>query len=416
MMEDKLKIAMLSAHSCPVGDLGARDTGGMSVYIRELARELGKQGHQVDIFTRVHDPSDPRIETLVEGVRLIHLKAGKEAKIQKLDVYFTLPEFTFNLESFWQDNGLRYDIVFSHYWLSALVGKYLRRKWQIPYLAMYHTLGAVKNTLGIGEEEPALRIVSERETVQDCQRIIVATEKEKRDLLGYYGAVPEKVSVVPCGVNTELFQPIAKAVARKTLGLDNKKVLLFVGRIDPLKGIEQLIKALSLLKNTGNLKLIVVGGDENSRTELEELKKLSLALGVRSLVSFPGLVRQEQLPCYYSAADVCVVPSYYESFGLVALEALACGTPVVAADVGDLSNIIRPGETGYVTEDNSPEKLAASIHSLLSGAPQDMESALSIRGSVSRFDWSQIAAKIAGEMRTVLEQRLAPAAEESYVA
>jgi D-inositol-3-phosphate glycosyltransferase len=414
-MEDKLKIAMLSAHSCPVGDLGARDTGGMSVYIRELARELGKQGHKVDIYTRVHDPDDPRIETLVERVRLIHLRAGKEAKIQKMDVYFTLPEFTFNLERFWKDNGLRYDIVFSHYWLSALVGKYLRRKWQIPYIAMYHTLGAVKNTLGIGEEEPALRIVSERETIKDCQRIIVATEKEKRDLVGYYGALPQKVSVVPCGVNMELFRPINKAVARKTLALNDEKVLLFVGRIDPLKGIEQLIKALPLLKNNDNLRLTVVGGDENSYAELEELKKLSVALGIRESVTFPGLVRQEQLPYYYSAADVCVVPSYYESFGLVALEALACGTPVVAADVGDLRNIIRPGETGYVTEDNSPEKLAAGIKSLLSGSPPDMESALSIRASVSRFDWSEIAEKVAGEMRTVLGSRLAPVAEESCV-
>jgi D-inositol-3-phosphate glycosyltransferase len=294
-----------------------------------------------------------------------------------------------------------------------LVGKYLRRKWQIPYIAMYHTLGAVKNVLGIGEEEPALRIVSERETVEDCQRIIVATEKEKQDLVVFYDAVPPKISVVPCGVNLELFKPIAKNVARKTLGLNDEKVLLFVGRIDPLKGIEQLIKTLPLLKNTDNLKLIVVGGDENSCVELEELKKLSVALGVRSLVTFPGLVRQERLPHYYSAADVCVVPSYYESFGLVALEALACGTPVVAADVGDLSNIIRSGETGYVTKDNSPERLAAGIRSLLSGPLPDKESALSIRASVSRFDWPQIAEKIAGEMRTVLESRLIPVAEES---
>jgi D-inositol-3-phosphate glycosyltransferase len=412
-MKDKLKIAMLSAHSCPVGDLGARDTGGMSVYIRELARELGQQGHQVDIYTRVHDPSDPRMETLEEGVRLIHLRAGKEAKIQKMDVYFTLPEFTFNLETFWKDNGLNYDIVFSHYWLSALVGKYLRRKWQMPYIAMYHTLGAVKNVLGIGEEEPALRIVSERETIKDCQRIIVATDDEKRDLVGYYGAVPEKISVVPCGVNMNLFRPVDKAFARKTLGLNDEKVLLFVGRIDPLKGIEQLIKTLPLLTNNDNLRLIVVGGDENSYMELEELKNLSVALGVRSSVTFPGLVRQEQLPHYYSAADVGVVPSYYESFGLVALEALACGTPVVAADVGDLKNIIRPGETGYVTDDNSPEKLAAGIQLVLSGPPLDMESALSIRASVSRFDWSQIAQKVAGEMQMVVASWAAPVAEES---
>jgi D-inositol-3-phosphate glycosyltransferase len=408
--QNRLRIAILSAHSCPVGDLGAKDTGGMSVYIRELARELGQQGHFVDIYTRVHDPNDPRIEELVEGVRLIHLKAGKEAKIQKTDVYFTLPEFTFNLENFWEDNGLRYDIVFSHYWMSALVGKYLQEKWQIPYVTMYHTLGAVKNAIGIGEGEPALRIVSERDTVRDCQRIIVATEKEKQDLIRHYGAFPEKIGVVPCGVNMALFKPMDKIAARQKLGLTDEKILLFVGRIDPLKGIDQLLKTMPRLKNSDGIRLIVVGGDENSRAELEGLEKLSVELNIQDSVTFQGLVKQDQLPYYYNAADVCVVPSYYESFGLVALESLACGTPVIAADVGDLRNIIRQGETGYVVADNSPEKLAASIQAILSGPQRDIESVLSIRASVSRFDWSKIAEKVAGEMQMARDSWLAPVA------
>jgi len=405
MEEPRLRIAVLSAHSCPVGDLGARDTGGMSVYIRELARELGKQGHTVDLYTRVHDPNDPRVEGLAEGVRLIHLRAGRETRIDKMDVYFTLPEFAFNLERFWRENDLSYDIVFSHYWLSALVAKYLHRKWGIPYITMYHTLGAVKNALNIGEGEPALRIVSERDTVEDCQRVIVATDKEKQDLIRYYGVIPEKVGVVPCGVNMELFRPVDKKDARRELDLADEKVLLFVGRIDPLKGIEQLIKAVRLLGNNGDLRLIVVGGDENSRAELEELQQLAAGLGIKDKVTFQGLVRQEKLPYYYSAADVCVVPSYYESFGLVALESLACGTPVVAADVGDLTHIIRPGETGYVAADNSPEKLAAGISSVLSMTPGALAQA--IRASVSRYDWSEITASVAGEMRSVLNERVA---------
>jgi D-inositol-3-phosphate glycosyltransferase len=410
MEQNRLRIAMVSAHSCPVGDLGAKDTGGMSVYIRELARELGKQGHAVDIYTRVHDPGDPRIESLAEGVRLIHLRAGREATIQKMDVYFTLPEFTFNLENFWKDNGLIYDIVFSHYWLSALVGKYLQEKWRVPYITMYHTLGAVKNNIGIGEGEPVLRVVSERDTVRDCRRIIVATEKEKQDLVSCYDAVPERVGVVPCGVNMALFHPVDRKYARQKLGLTDGKILLFVGRIDPLKGIEQLIKTVPLLKTIENLRLIVVGGDGNSKAELRELQKLAIELNIQESVTFQGMVKQEQLPYYYSASDVCVVPSYYESFGLVALESLACGTPVVAADVGDVRNIIRPGETGYVVADNSPEKLAARICSLLSGPTRDMESVLAIRASISRFDWSKIAEKVAGEMRTALDERLVPVA------
>jgi D-inositol-3-phosphate glycosyltransferase len=410
MMQDKLRIAMLSAHSCPVGDLGAKDTGGMSVYIRELARELGRQGHEVDIYTRVHDLADPRMEELVAGVRLIHLKAGKEAHIQKMDVYFSLPEFTFNLENFWKDNGLDYDIVFSHYWLSALVGKYLRSKWRIPYVAMYHTLGAVKNYIGIGESDPELRIVSEKDTMDDCQRIIVATEKEKQNIIRYYGALPEKIGVVPCGVNMDLFRPVDRTTARRELGLPDEKILLFVGRIDPLKGIDRLLKALPLLPSREGVKLVVIGGDENSRPEINRLEKLADELKIRDSVRFEGLIKHERLPYYYSAADVSIVPSYYESFGLVALESLACGTPVVATDVGDMKNIIRPGETGYLVADNTPEKIAGGIARLLAGPERDRESVLAVRASVGRFGWSNIAAAVAGEMREVLEKQPVPVA------
>jgi D-inositol-3-phosphate glycosyltransferase len=404
--DNKLKIAIISAHSCPVGDLGTRDTGGMSVYIRELAREMGKQGHTIDIYTRVHDPVDPRTEDLSEGVRLIHLKAGKEAKIQKMDVYFSLPEFTFNLDRYLRDSDLEYDIVFSHYWMSALVGKYLWQTRRIPYINMYHTLGAVKNAIGIGESEPALRIASEKDTIQDCQRIVVATDREKQDLLYYYAASEEKIDVIPCGVNMELFKPVDKMAARQKLGITDEKILLFVGRIDPLKGIDKLIQTMPLLKNSGNVKLLVVGGDENCRVELEKLKKLSRELNIQGYVDFRGLVKQEQLPYFYSAADVCVVPSYYESFGLVPLEALACGTPVVATDVGDLKNIIKTGETGYVVENNSPEKLAESISLVLSQPLLDTEYKFSLRASVRKWDWTNIAEKIATEMKLVLDNQL----------
>jgi D-inositol-3-phosphate glycosyltransferase len=408
MNDSKLRIAMLSAHSCPVGDLGAKDTGGMSVYIRELTRELGKMGHTIDVYTRVHDPADPRVEDLSERARLIHLRAGKEATIQKMAVYFSLPEFTFNLENYWQDNGLKYDIVFSHYWMSALVGKYLRQKYDIPYISMYHTLGAVKNAIGIGEGEPALRLVSERDTIEDCQKVIVATEKEKQDLVRCYGALPEKVGVVPCGVNMDLFQPVDKMVARRKLGLTDEKIILYVGRIDPLKGIDQLLKAVPLIENQDGLRLIIIGGDENSREEVGKLQKLAYGLGISDRVTFQGLIKQSQLPDYYSAADVCVAPSYYESFGLVPLEALACGTPVVATDVGDLKNIIRPGETGYIVPDNSPERLAAAISSVLSQPRLDMASGLAIRASVRAWDWANVAGQVADEMRMVVDRRLAP--------
>ncbi|MFH1647185.1 MAG: glycosyltransferase [Chloroflexota bacterium] len=401
-----LRIAMLSAHSCPVGALGAKDTGGMSVYIRELARELGRLGHTVDVYTRVHDPNDPLIIDLGEGARLIHLLAGEQEKIHKLAVYSYLPDFACHLESFRKNNDLHYDLVFSHYWLSGWVGRYLQLWWQVPHVIMFHTLGAVKNAIGIGEDAPELRIVTERASVQNCQRVIVATEREKSELIRYYGASPDRVSVVPCGVNLEMFRPVDREAARQKLGLAEDKILLFVGRIDPLKGADRLLRALPLLGNTGSLRLVIIGGDEYSRSEVEKLRKLAAGLGIGDRVTFQGIVKQDRLPYFYSAADVCVVPSYYESFGLVALESLACGTPVVASDVGDLRNIIRPGETGYVVAENSPAALADGIARLLSRPPRDTDTGLAIRESVRRFAWSSIAAAVIRELVPVLDARM----------
>ena len=408
MPANQLKIAMVSAHSCPVGNLGAKDTGGMSVYIRELAHELGKQGHLVDVYTRVHDPKDPQIVNLGQNARLIHLRAGEDEEIHKLAVYSHLPDFACNLENFRKHNGLQYDLVFSHYWLSAWVGEYLQQWWHVPHITMFHTLGAVKNTIGTGEDEPELRIETEGDLARNCHRIIAPTEKEKEELILHYGASPERIGVVPCGVNLELFQPIDKDMAKRQLGFVDDKLILFVGRIEPLKGIDQLLKAMPYLQNGQEPRLIIIGGDEQSQYEIERLQKLSRSLHIQGSVTFLGLIKYEQLPYFYSAADACVVPSYYESFGLVALESLACGTPVVATDVGDLKSIIRQGETGYVVMDNAPHRLADKIALLLSRPSPDTKSTLSMRASVSRFSWPNIAEAIIKECRLALANYLVP--------
>jgi len=408
MPASRLRIAMLSAHSCPIGSLGAKDTGGMSVYIRELARELGKQGHLVDVYTRVHDPRDGQIYELGQNARLIHLRAGEDKEIHKLAVYSHLPDFACKLENFRKHNNLQYDLIFSHYWLSGWVGKSLQRWWNVPHVMMFHTLGAVKSAIGIGEEEPELRIETERDLAKSCHHIIAATEKEKENLILHYSASPERIGVVPCGVNLELFQPVDKGTAKQQLGFDDNKIILFVGRIDPLKGIDRLIKAIPYLPDTHGLRLVIIGGDEHSQHEIAQLQKLSGDLHIQDSVTFLGLIKHDQLPYFYSAADACVVPSYYESFGLVALESLACGTPVVATDVGDLKSVIRQGETGYVITDNAPHHLAEKIALLLSMPGIDTESALSIRASVSRFSWSNIAEALVRECRLVLANHLVP--------
>jgi len=408
MVSGQLRIAMLSAHSCPVGKLGAKDTGGMSVYIREIARELGKQGHLVDVYTRAHDPRDSQIYELGRNARLIHLEAGEVEDIQKLVVYSYLPDFACNLEDFRKHGDLQYDLIFSHYWLSGLVGEYLQQQWNVPHITMFHTIGAVKNSISIGWDEPKLRIEKERSLAQNCYYIIAPTEREKEELIRHYGALPERIGVVPCGVNLEQFKPVSKEDARQYLGFGSDKIILFAGRIDPLKGIDKLIEAISYLQNIQGLRLVVIGGGEHNRREIEQLQKLACNLNIQDSVTFLGLIKHEQLPYFYNAADVCVVPSYYESFGLVALESLACGTPVVATDVGNLRSVIRQGETGYVITDNAPHHLADKIALLLSRPNTDTESALSIRASVSRFSWANIAEAIARECQLVLANYLTP--------
>lgn len=396
MVANQLRIAMLSVHSCPVGNLGAKDTGGMSVYVREVAQELGKQGFLVDVYTRVHDPKDKQVIELGRNARLIHLRAGEDESMHKLAVYAYLSDFACNLENFRKNNDLHYDLVFSHYWLSGWVGESLQRWWNVPHVTVFHTLGAVKNATGIGEDEPELRIETERHLAGSCHHIIATTDREKDDLVLHYGASPDRISVVPCGVNLALFHLKDKEAAKRQLGFDGEKVVLFVGRIEPLKGIDRLLRAMTYLQNGQRLRLVVVGGDEHSQHEIERLRNMTRDLHIEGSVTFPGLIKHEKLPCFYNAADVCVIPSYYESFGLVALESMACGTPVVGTDVGGLKNIIHQGETGYVVSDNTPEHLAEKIALLLS-RQTDTQLALLIRESVAGFSWSNIAREIINE-------------------
>lgn len=402
MSVNRLKIAVLSVHSCPLGNLGTKDTGGMSVYIRELAREMGRQGHQVDVYTRYHNQADTQVVELGQNSRLIHLRAGDKEEIDKLAIFPHLPDFTCNLESFRVLNNLQYDLVFSHYWHSAWVGNRLQQWWKVPNISVFHTLAAIKNTFNIGENEPELRIEAEAELIRNSQHIIATTNREKEVLAGHYGASPEQIGVVPCGVNFEIFSPVEKEKVKKALGFNNEKIILFVGRIDPLKGIENLLKAVRCLPENHKTKLVIIGGDKYSQPEIERLKTLCTELQIHDAVTFKGLIEHNELPDYYSAADVCVIPSFYESFGLVALESLACGTPVVANDVGDLKNIIRQGETGFVTTDNSPQSLADKIETVLSWSETDIKSLLHTRASIARYGWSNIASEVIDEFGLVL--------------
>ncbi|MFC1899265.1 glycosyltransferase [Chloroflexota bacterium] len=398
MKLNKQRIAILSVHSCPVGTLGTKDTGGMSVYIREVARKLGEQGNIVEVFTRTHDPRDKQIYELGENARLIHLAAGENEQIDKLAVYPYLPDFIRNIEAFRKQNGLDYDLLFSHYWLSGPVGEYLAECWKIPNVITFHTLGAVKNAIGLGDGEPELRITTEKKIAQNSQRIIASTEKEKTDIIRHYDTASEKIVVVPCGVNLGQFRITDREDARQHLGIGNEKIILFVGRIDPLKGINKLVEAASYLRDRQDWRLMIIGGGENSILEINKLKKLAVNLGISDRVTFSGLIKHNELPYYYSASDVCVMPSYYESFGLVALESLACGTPVIANNVGALRDTILDGKTGYVVPDNNVPSLIEKIKIVLDW-PKSPGRANEIRESVAEFGWDKVAAGIIHECR-----------------
>jgi D-inositol-3-phosphate glycosyltransferase len=390
MPNTQYKIAVLSVHSSPLGQPGVGDTGGMSIYIRELTQGLANQGHTVDIYTRVQDPVTPEIIQLSPNARQVHIHAGEPADIDKLLVYNHAPDFACKVENFRKLHDLHYDIIFSNYWISGIAGEYLQVWWHAPHIVMFHTLGAVKNAIGIGEDEPDLRLEEERQIAGNCDHIIASTDKEKSALKHYYNVPLDKVSVIPCGVNLDLFQPGDKIEARQKLGLGEGKIMLFVGRVERLKGIDKIIQSMPYLQAI-KPRLIIVGEDGNRQGEIDNLKVLAQKTGVADSVTFTGLVDYEKLPDYYNAADVFVFPSYYESFGLAPLESLACGTPVVVTNVGDLMNIVRQAETGFVVEDNEPQQLAEKIALVLNGHIRDIGNVQSIRASVARFGWQNIA-------------------------
>ena len=305
---------MLSIHSNPIGDLGTNDTGGMSVYIRELARELGKRGHRIDIYTCLRDSRDRPVIDLSKNVRLIHLGIPNNGNLSRLALYPYLPDFFKSMENFRSHADIEYDLIHSHYWLSGRLGNMAQKLWNRPHFVMLHTLGEMKNRTGVGLPEPDLRIAAEKELVKTCHRILAPTDREKNNLVRYYGVSPEKIGVVPCGVNLDLFHPQGKKATRRKLGFDQRDIiLLYVGRFEPLKGIDRLLEAMIHLRDHRRLRLIIVGGDGDESPESQFLRQKTVNLGIEDKVIFAGRIEQKHLPLYYSSADVLVMASHYES-------------------------------------------------------------------------------------------------------
>jgi D-inositol-3-phosphate glycosyltransferase len=374
-----LRVAVLSVHTCPLAPLGGWETGGLNVYVREVSRELARQGVQVDVFTRRQEDHTADVVELAPGARVIHLDAGPPRGLDKYDVLDHLPEFACGVQRFQLLTGRRYDLIHAHYWLSMRTARHFQDRWQVPLVAQFHTLAQLKNRVADHDEERELaaRFEIEKSAIAESDRVIALSSTDKRQMAEHYGACTRKIEVVPGGVNLGLFCPGSQASARAKLGLPSEAaVLLFVGRIQRLKGIEILLTAASELKsaNLGRrpLRLLIVGGQPNGspqrrpeQREIARLRSLSNRLGLQEIVTFVGAVEQTELPPFYQAADVTVMPSSYESFGLVAAESMACGTPVVASQVGGLRSVVADSETGLLIPWRNPHLFAEKLLLLL---------------------------------------------------
>jgi D-inositol-3-phosphate glycosyltransferase len=372
------RVAMLSYHTCPLARLGGQKTGGMNVYVRDFSQALAGTGVQVDVFTRLQPGCEPVVNhELGPNCRVIHIPAGPDrlATVQEMEAY--LDEFTAGVLAFAATEHIQYGLIHSHYWLSGLIGQQLRAAWNdIPLVQMFHTLGHMKNAIARSPSEYATpaRIEGETHIVQVADRLIAATPAEEQQLIDYYSADPRKITIVPPGVDLERFRPLQRAQAMQSIGIPPfRKNILFAGRIEPLKGIDTLLAALAHLQTQQTDKLeevcvTIVGGDPWTPVpdaEMQRLQTMAGELGLHDLVTFAGSRDQELLPYYFAAAEMVIVPSHYESFGMVALESMAMGTPVIASCVGGLAHLVVDGCNGYLVPAGDAVALAERILDLL---------------------------------------------------
>lgn len=394
----------------------------MNVYVRELMRQLGRRGVLVDAFTRSQSSLEPHVPDtdLGPGVRVIHVTAGPEAPLSKAEAYRHLPQFVDGVRAFRAAHGVDYDLYHSHYWMSGWAAQRLAVRHPAPIVHMFHTLGAMKD-LARGPDDPpeiAPRRQVEHELLHSVDAVVAATPVDRAHMVESYAADPERVRVIPPGVDLELFRPIPQAEALARLGDGPEhRMILFVGRMDPVKGLDTLVHAVAQLiaeqpEWRRGACLCIVGGDKpDDPAALDETTRridvLRAELGLQDFVTFLGPQSQADLPFYYSAAQVVVVPSRYESFGLVALEAMACGAPVIASDVGGLSTLVRNGRTGFLVPDGEPQPLTERLRLLFNDKSLRDEMGRHAVAVAEAYGWPVIAERIEGLYEEVLRHQAA---------
>jgi D-inositol-3-phosphate glycosyltransferase len=398
------RIAILSVHTSPLHQPGTGDSGGMNVYIAETAKRIAARGIEVEIFTRATSLNDPETSELAPGVLVRNIPAGPFEGLRKEDLPAQLCAVTAGvLRAEAAKNEGFYDLVHSHYWLSGQVGWIAQERWGVPLVHTMHTMARVKNlTLAQGDSpEPAIREIGEEQVVIAADRIVANTHAEAKELIELYHADPNRVRVVHPGVDLELFVPGSEKAARSDLGIAHDAiVLLFVGRIQPLKAPDVLIEAAAeILKRNPELRsrlvVAICGGPSGSGLERPDaLLTLTNDLGVSDVVKFVPPTSRAELVKWYQAATVCVVPSYSESFGLVAIEAQACGTPVIAARVGGLPTAVREGISGVLVDGHNASDWAESILKVISDEPLQKRLTVGAIDHASHFGWEDTTDKL----------------------
>ena len=394
---------MISLHTSPLDQPGTGDAGGMNVYVIELSRRLAQQGIEVDIFTRATSSALPTVVEAADGVLVHNIHAGPFEGLTKIELPGQMCVFAREVLRAEAAQPLgHYDAVHSHYWLSGQVGALARDRWGVPLVHSMHTMAKVKNdALADGDTpEPIARIIGEEQVVEAADMLIANTDLEAKQLINLYDADPGRVEVVHPGVDLNVFRPFDKARARADLGLPaDAHVLLFAGRLQPLKAPDVLLRAVAeLLRQTPALRsrivVPVVGGPSGSGLEHpESLAQLSTELGLDDVVRFVPPVAQQDLARWCAAATLVAVPSYNESFGLVAAEAQATGTPVVAAAVGGLTTVVRDGHSGLLVEGHEARDWAAALRRVI----EDDDLRIRLEGGAleqaRQFAWEKTAAR-----------------------
>lgn len=420
----KKTIAFISEHASPLATLGGVDSGGQNVYVAEVCKQLVANGYCIDVFTRREDKATPAVVNWLPGIRVVHINAGPAEIVAKEELLQYMDDFSKNTIAFIKQQQISYALIHANFFMSGLVASNIKKALHIPYVITFHALGLVRQAHQKEMDKfPPQRVDIEKYLVQDADGIIAECPQDKEDLIHYYNAPSHKITIIPCGFSGNEFYPVPKPAARaKTQLAMNEYVVLQLGRMVPRKGVDNVIKAIGKLKHTvNNLRLVIVGGDADMpgvmhTPEIRRLQKIALDENIATRITFTGRKSRQELKYYYSAADVFITTPWYEPFGITPLEAMACGTPVIGANVGGIKYSVAHRQTGFLVPPNEPGALAERIENLYNDA--NLRMAMSKNGikRVNKyFTWNCVACAIKELYDALTVQKAVPKKQGALV-